>query len=268
MAPILVQITPGNSIAAALLAETDDTVGTAHPAGAPPEAGKTGLPSGSVVAGPVHRDATGHIVATEQKSETCDRAAPVNLPLDKKNVDILMLGASIIEQWNGDVLRRHFSKDSVVNAGVGGWTTKDVLGMLSKDGLKVNPRLIILLAISNDLATGRGDVGAAVENIRAITRKLCSLAPTAKVLLLAVLPRGEAPTDPLRAKIKAENQLLVKIADSKFVYFLDVGSVLLRPNGELPQDISGDYAHLTERGYELLTTAIQPTVEKLLAKSR
>jgi beta-glucosidase len=57
------------------------------------------------------------------------------------------------------------------------------------------------------------------------------------------------------------------MADSKFVYFLDVGAVVLRPDGELSPDISPDAAHFTARGYDLLANAIQPTVEQLLAKS-
>jgi beta-glucosidase len=261
MAPILVRAAPYDSSPA----EPDAPVAAGVPAAAPSDSGKAGLPSGSFIAGPIHRDASGHIVASEQKPETCDRAAPVSLPPGRRNVDILLLGASIAADWNREVWQRHFGEGSMVNAGIDGWTTSDVLTMLSKDGLKANPRLIILLAISNDLARG-GTPLAETENIRAIMRKLCTLAPASKVLLLGVLPRGEKASDPLREKIREENLVLAKVADSNFVYFLDVGSSLLDPDGSLPARNSEDHTHLTAQGYELLATALQPTVERLLGK--
>jgi lysophospholipase L1-like esterase len=261
-APLLVQAAPHASIAAEVSADPGAASGTAI------GPGKTGLPIGSVVAGPVHRDANGHIVATEQKSapESCQATVPASLSPGAKPVDILLLGASINERWDKDVWQRHFGKDSMVNAAVGGWTTEDILGALSKDGLKVNPRLIILLAGSNDVAFGRPP-GSAAQNVRAIIRKLCSLAPGSKVLLLAILPRGEKASDQLRARIKAENRYFAQIPDSKFIYYLDAGAVLLRSDGELSPDIAPDATHFTARGYELLATAMQPTVEKLLAQS-
>jgi lysophospholipase L1-like esterase len=252
---------------APILAPAADTIGAGLPTGSAGDAAQTGLPSGSVVGAPVRRDANGRIVVNEQKlaPETCQPAASASLSPATKSVDILLLGASIAERWDKDVWQRHFGKESMVNEGVGGWTSTDILSLLTKEGLKVNPRLVILLTGSNDLEAGR-DFGAVTENMREIARKICSLAPAAKVLVLGILPRGENPLNPLRAKIKAENRNLAQIADSKFIYFLDVGSVLVHPDGRLSQDISPDQVHFTERGYELITTAIQPTVEKLLAK--
>src|ERR1700751_4763947 len=87
MAPIVVQAAPYDSSPA----EPVDPLAAGAPTGAAADSGKAGLPSGSVIAGPIRRDANGRIVATEQVPETCDRAQPVDPSTETKPVDILLL---------------------------------------------------------------------------------------------------------------------------------------------------------------------------------
>ena len=82
------------------------------------------------------------------------------------------------------------------------------------------------------------------------------------ILLLGALPRGEKPTDPVRAKIKSINQLLSQFADGNKVIFLDFGDKFLQPDGTLTKEIMPDYLHPSAKGYQIWADAIQPVIDQ------
>jgi beta-glucosidase len=86
------------------------------------------------------------------------------------------------------------------------------------------------------------------------------------VLVLGVFPRGEKPADPLRVRTNEINQLLPALDDRKNVFFLDIGKTFLQPDGSLSKEIMPDFLHLSPKGYELWTAAIQPKVQELMGK--
>jgi hypothetical protein len=59
--------------------------------------------------------------------------------------------------------------------------------------------------------------------------RLKTKCPTAKILLLAIFPRGEEATDPARKQNEATNALIKPLADSRKVFYLDIGKKFLKP---------------------------------------
>jgi len=89
--------------------------------------------------------------------------------------------------------------------------------------------------------------------------------PTAKVLLLAVFPRGQKSETDFRKRITALNEEISKLQDGKKIVYMDIKDTFLDKNGNLPKELMPDYLHLSEKGYFLWAEAIEPTVKKMLA---
>jgi lysophospholipase L1-like esterase len=60
------------------------------------------------------------------------------------------------------------------------------------------------------------------------------------------------------------NQALAKLADGKNIFYMDLGSQLIEPDGSISPGIMPDFLHLSERGYEIWANAIEPKLKELL----
>src|SRR6185295_10141471 len=97
-----------------------------------------------------------------------------------------------------------------------------------------------------------------VETVRAKT-------PATKILLLAVFPRGEkAEGNMQRDKLKQVNATIAKLDDGKHVFFLDIGSKFLQPDGTLTKEIMPDFLHLSAKGYQIWADAISAKLAELM----
>jgi len=88
--------------------------------------------------------------------------------------------------------------------------------------------------------------------------------PDAKILLLAIFPRG-VPGDPVREKIAQVNQIISRLDDQKTVFFLDIGQKFLDNRGFfLENTFRADNLHPQAAGYEIWGQAVQAKLAELL----
>jgi len=85
--------------------------------------------------------------------------------------------------------------------------------------------------------------------------------PKAKILLLAIFPRGEKPDDAGRLKVIAINKLLAAPGKRRNVTFMDIGSKFLQPDGTISRDVMGDFLHPTDKGYQIWADAVEPRMK-------
>jgi lysophospholipase L1-like esterase len=193
---------------------------------------------------------------------------------------LVFLGDSITQGWEGrgkEVWAKYWAPLKAANFGVGGDRTEHVLWRLEHgnfDGLK--PKEIVLMIGTNNTGhQGRSqkELNGAVyqctaqqtaKGVKAIVEKLKEKCPGAKILLLAIFPRGEKPTDKLRQQNEETNAIIKKLADGKTVYWMDINSKFLAPDGTLSRDIMPDLLHPNDKGYEIWAEAIAPKVKELM----
>jgi len=96
-----------------------------------------------------------------------------------------------------------------------------------------------------------------------VVHELRAKLPEAKILFLAIFPRGEK-NDPQRAQITAVNRELAKLHDGKHVFWLDIGARFLDAEGNLPRNIMPDLLHPSLKGYEIWADAIREPLRQLL----
>jgi lysophospholipase L1-like esterase len=196
----------------------------------------------------------------------------------KGDVDVLFLGDSITQGWEGagrDVWKENFAPLKAANFGIGGDQTQHVLWRITegKELEGIHPKAAVLMIGTNNV--GGNSAEQIAEGIEAIVKELRRQRPKMKILLLGVFPRSgtripreatEAKPDQLQPKIKEINRRIAKLDDGKNVVYLDIGDKFLAPDGSLHKDIMPDYLHLSKKGYEIWAHAIAPTLAKMLGK--
>jgi lysophospholipase L1-like esterase len=103
-----------------------------------------------------------------------------------------------------------------------------------------------------------------VEGVKAIVRDLRAKMPGAKILLLAVFPRGEKPDNPQRVQVNDINRGIVSLDDGKNVRYLDIGPKFLTADGTLTKEVMPDFLHPNSHGYEIWADAMRATFNEML----
>jgi lysophospholipase L1-like esterase len=197
----------------------------------------------------------------------------------KGGVDVLFLGDSITDFWRTDnpakggkkVWDANFAPLHAANFGISGDRTQHVLWRLQNGELEgIKPKVVVLMIGTNntgfepDKVTPRNSPAEVVEGVTTIVRTLRTKLPGAKVLLLAIFPRGEKPDNPQRQQVAEVNRGIAGLADGKNVRFLDIGPKFLAADGTLPKEIMPDSLHPGEKGYEIWAQAIKKPLAEML----
>lgn len=188
-----------------------------------------------------------------------DRAAAA---VDRGRVQLVFLGDSITATWDAAAFARHFGRWRTLNLGVPGDYTQGMLWRLERQWAGLQPRLAVLLIGTNNAGvTPPADTALGIAEV---VRLVQARSPGTKVLLLALLPRGEAVADPLRLANGQVNRLAAGCADGRAVVFLDAGTALTGPDGRLVPGYFTDGLHPSPAGFAALAAAIAPTVERMM----
>ena len=192
----------------------------------------------------------------------------------KGGVDLLFVGDSITDYWRSrghEAWDKYFGGLHAANIGISGDRTQHVLWRLEHgevDGL--HPKAVVLMIGTNntgferDAVTPRNTTAETAEGVRAVVGCLREKLPDAKILLLAVFPRGHAPDDPQRLQVAEINREIARLDDGSHVHFLDIGRNVLAPDGSLPEDVMPDYLHPNAHGYEIWGRSIQKPLADLM----
>lgn len=189
-------------------------------------------------------------------------------------IDVYFAGDSIVRRWGAtdypELLANwhdNFRGWNAANFGWGADRTQNILWRLQNGELDdVHPKVIVLLAGTNNVGTRPGDdtkVTDITRGIEAIVGLMREKAPAATIIVTAILPRNDniavIPT------ITAINANLARLADGKTVRFLDVNDRLASSEGELFADVMNrDGLHPSLKGYQIWADALKPIFTELL----
>jgi lysophospholipase L1-like esterase len=180
------------------------------------------------------------------------------------NVDLLFLGDSITQGWNGakKTWDRFYGPRNAANFGIGGDRTEHVLWRIQNGELNgIEPKVVVLMIGTNN--SGGSTPDEIAQGVTAIVHELTTRLPKAKVLLLGVFPRSQNPA-PVRERLKSVNDKIARLDDGSNVRYLDIGKAFLNEDGTISGKIMPDYLHLSQRGYRLWAEAMEPTLWSML----
>ncbi|MBC7852488.1 MAG: GDSL family lipase [Pirellulaceae bacterium] len=208
------------------------------------------------------------VVPAPRDGRSMERHEKFNARVKKGNVDLLLIGDSITEGWEGSgakVWKEFYEKRNAVNLGIGGDRTQHVLWRLDNGNVDgIQPKLAVLMIGTNNSRSNTSEQIA--EGVKAIVEKLHTKLPETKVLVLAIFPRGKDNEDKDRKVNAGANEIIAKLADDKGVFYLDIGDKFLDASGNLSKEVMPDLLHLNEKSYRTWAEATEESVKKLMGE--
>ena len=184
------------------------------------------------------------------------------------NIDLLLHGDSITDWWvqgdaNKAMFEKYFGAMRTANFAVAGDTTQGVLwGLRNGEGQGFQPKAIMVMIGTNNSGGNTGPEIA--EGVGAVVLEMRKNFPNAKILLLAIFPRG-MPGDPVRDKIAEANRIIARLDDQRHVFYLDIGAKFLDDKGVfLPDAFRPDNLHPQARGYDIWGEAVKDKLAELM----
>jgi len=188
---------------------------------------------------------------------------------DRPAIELVFLGDSILRRLETDgrtTWQRYYADRRAANFAVEGDRTQNVLWRIDHgafDGM--HPRVVVVGIGTNNLA--ENDAAATAAGVEAVVVSVRARVPDARILLLALLPRGRwTPDDPLRRRVEETNARLAAWARTHDVAYADLGAVLLDPDGRIASRWLPDGLHPSAEGYARLAEALEPILVSILAR--
>lgn len=179
---------------------------------------------------------------------------------------VVFMGDSITEGWSGGD-PAFFSDRSRINRGISGQTTPQMLLRFRDDVIALKPRVVVILAGTNDIAGNTGPVTDA--QIAGYVASMVELAQAAgiRVVLLSVLPADRywwntalkpAP------RIVALNRLLQQVAEQHRVAWVDLHKPMNDGKDGLLHAYGEDGVHPNKAGYAAMRGPVQEALAAAL----
>lgn len=202
------------------------------------------------------------------------RHAAVTAMARERRASLVFIGDSITQMFGGephdrsqpgkDVWERFYGPRSVANLGFGYDFVENTLWRLQHGELDGAAAKAVVIHIgTNNVSRNTPEEIAA--GVRAICREVQQRQPAAKILLMAIFPRGPKP-DATRDKLTTINRLIAALDGKDGVTYLDIGAKFLEADGTISRETMADFLHPTAKGYEIWAREIEPLLAKLLGE--
>ena len=182
---------------------------------------------------------------------------------------VVFMGNSITEGWV--IMRPEFFKNrDYINRGIGGQTTPQMLLRFRPDVIDLNPKVVIILAGTNDIAgnTGYTSLETIIDNIKSMAE--IANANGIKVIISSILPAidylWKPGLDPA-TKIITINKALKEYAKENNFIYLDYYSAMEDGKGGLKvpaYTAANDLVHPNKAGYLVMEKLAEEAIEKAL----
>ncbi|GAC1635080.1 MAG: SGNH/GDSL hydrolase family protein [Candidatus Acidiferrum sp.] len=196
-------------------------------------------------------------------------------PLAKNEKRVVFMGDSITDAWVHPQFGGFFPGKPSFDRGIRGHTTPQMLIRFRPDVIALNPKVVLILAGTNDIAGNTGPMS--VEEIEANLASMSELARAHKirVVLASVLPiydgghNGQGKEIVMSdrrppEKILALNAWIKKYcAENKLVY-LDYFSAMVDDKGFLKRELSEDGLHPNKAGYAVMAPLAEKAIQSAL----
>jgi lysophospholipase L1-like esterase len=180
---------------------------------------------------------------------------------------IVFMGDSITEGWT-EHDSAFFTGKAYVNRGISGQTTPQMLLRFRQDVIGLQPKAVVILAGTNDIAQNTGPI-----SLEQIMGNIISMAEMAKadrirVLLCSVLPAnyyGWSPRIDAPGQIAALNLMIQHYAAKSGAIYVDYYAAMVDEKKGMRDGLSDDKdgVHPNLAGYKVM----EPIVEKAIAEA-
>jgi lysophospholipase L1-like esterase len=195
----------------------------------------------------------------------------------KFELRVVFMGDSITDAWVAPEYGGFFPGKPYVDRGISGQTTPQMLVRFRPDVIALQPKAVVILAGTNDIAGNTGPM-----TLGQIEANLVSMAELAKankirVVMASVLPVSNYGHDrqgnPLDMRINRPPEKILELnawikkyaADNGHTY-LDYFSAMVDDQGLLQRDLSEDGLHPNAKGYAVMSPLAEEAIHTALKK--
>jgi len=202
-----------------------------------------------------------------------DDNTKVNPPA-KTEQRVVFMGDSITDGWDAPNMGGFFPGKPYVNRGISGQTTPQMLIRFRPDVIDLKPKVVVILAGTNDLAGNTGP--STLETIEGNLISMAELARTngIRVVLASLLPvsdyevrDGKPIVQTVRRapdKIMALNAWMKNYAVANHLVYLDYFSAMVDGKGFLKDELSDDGLHPNAAGYAVMNPLAEAAIQSSL----
>lgn len=206
-----------------------------------------------------------HFTSFNHKKVEVDVKTIKNIVIDD---NYLFLGDSITDFYD---LEKFYPDMPVVNSGISGNTTQDILDDMENRVYRYNPSKVFIVIGINDLSR-RKSVDEIVDNIKEIVNKIQENRPYCKIYLESVYPVNTTENDKINMStvtenrknedIKKINEELKKFSKEEKITYIDMFNLLKDEDDNLKLEYTTEGLHISEKGYEVITKEIMKYLKK------
>ena len=170
----------------------------------------------------------------------------------------VFLGDSTTDQWR---LNEYFTGQDFVNRGIAGQTTTQILARFLADVVALRPQGVVVLAGSNDIASGMTP-SAIADNL--VMMGDVAKAHSVQPVFAALLPAsGEAAKARTPEAIQKVNNWMRDYCIRENFIFIDYYTAMADEKGMMKADLSDDGLNPNARGYRVMSPILLDGIQRL-----
>jgi len=181
---------------------------------------------------------------------------------------VVFFGDSITDIWK---IEDYFPGKPYINRGIGGQTTPQMLVRFRQDVINLQPKVVIILAGTNDIAGNTGpmrneDIEANLASMAELARLhsirvvLCSIMPVHNYTEKAKDFFAQRP----QSRILALNEWIKDYSAKNNLVYVDYFSALVDDKGMMKKELADDGLHPNAAGYKIAAPLAEAGIEKAL----
>ena len=189
---------------------------------------------------------------------------------------VVFLGDSITDGWSNPQFGGFFPGKPYVNRGIGGQTTPQKLLRFRPDVIDLKPRVVVILAGTNDIAGNTGPMTLQQTEGNLATMSELAHLHGIGVVLSSVMPVNDVTTSDGKKlvqtierppeKILALNAWIKVYAAEHGNVYLDYFSAMVDGQGMLKTDLTNDGLHPQAKGYAVMAPLAEKAIQEAMAK--
>ncbi len=175
--------------------------------------------------------------------------------------NFVFLGDSITEYYP---LEAYYDDLPVINSGISGDKTTDILPNMKKRVYQYNPTKVILLIGTNDLVVDTDKMEKEViKHIKEMVNKMKKYRKKTSIYIESIYPVNKMMNEQVvgsrnNKRIKRVNQKIKELCQREGCTYIDMYPFLTDEKGNLNQKYTSDGLHLNSLGYVVVTRELLP----------
>jgi len=198
-------------------------------------------------------------------------------PVAKNTQRVVFMGDSITDSWDDPKYGGFFPGKPYVDRGISGQTTPQMLIRFRADVIDLKPKVVLILAGTNDIAGNTGPTSMEAIEANLISMSELARANKIRVVLASVLPISDYEKNKdgqliIRSKqrppeqISALNLWMKNYAAAHGAVYLDYYSAMVDDKGFLKEELSEDGLHPNKQGYDVMAPLAERAIAVALKK--